>query len=175
MAILVDDPIWPAHGRLWAHLVSDSDVDELHAFAAAHEIPPRAFDLDHYDVPEDALPGSSPAVRSTSAARSSPAVSSPRGCAYRLATADRRAPLHSPKDRRSPTVVATIGTSCDDQHRIPQDPCADRHTVCRSRHASSDDACGSQACSPLGAASVVCTTAVPAESAAVVTRRRLRP
>ncbi|MBN9158185.1 MULTISPECIES: DUF4031 domain-containing protein [unclassified Microbacterium] len=56
MAILVDDPIWPAHGRLWAHLVSDSDVDELHAFAAAHEIPPRAFDLDHYDVPEDALP-----------------------------------------------------------------------------------------------------------------------
>lgn len=56
MPILVDDPIWPAHGRLWAHLVSDSDVDELHAFAAAHEIPPRAFDLDHYDVPEDALP-----------------------------------------------------------------------------------------------------------------------
>ena len=56
MAILVDDPIWPAHGRLWAHLVSDSDVDELHAFAAAHGIPPRAFDLDHYDVPEDALP-----------------------------------------------------------------------------------------------------------------------
>lgn len=56
MAILVDDPIWPAHGRFWAHLVSDSDVDELHAFAAAHEIPPRAFDLDHYDVPEDALP-----------------------------------------------------------------------------------------------------------------------
>ena len=55
MAILVDDPIWPAHGRLWAHLVSDSDVDELHAFAAAHRIPPRAFDLDHYDVPEDAL------------------------------------------------------------------------------------------------------------------------
>ena len=56
MAILVDDPIWPAHGRLWAHLVSDSDVGELHAFAAAHGIPPRAFDLDHYDVPDDALP-----------------------------------------------------------------------------------------------------------------------
>ncbi|WP_439902037.1 DUF4031 domain-containing protein [Microbacterium azadirachtae] len=56
MAILVDDPIWPAHGRLWAHLVSDADVDELHAFAAAHGIPARAFDLDHYDVPDDALP-----------------------------------------------------------------------------------------------------------------------
>lgn len=53
MTVLVDDPRWPAHGRLWAHLVSDSDLDELHAFAAAHGIPERAFDLDHYDVPEE--------------------------------------------------------------------------------------------------------------------------
>ena len=56
MTVLVDDPIWPAHGRLWAHLVSDADLDELHAFAAAQGLPRRAFDLDHYDVPEDALP-----------------------------------------------------------------------------------------------------------------------
>jgi hypothetical protein len=55
VAILIDDARWPAHGRLWAHLVSDSDLEELHAFAAAHGIPPRAFDLDHYDVPEDAV------------------------------------------------------------------------------------------------------------------------
>ncbi|CAL4859589.1 DUF4031 domain-containing protein [Microbacterium sp. MM2322] len=55
MAILVDTAMWPAHGRLWAHLVSDSDLDELHAFAAAHGIPPRAFDRDHYDVPDDAI------------------------------------------------------------------------------------------------------------------------
>ncbi|WP_065570693.1 DUF4031 domain-containing protein [Microbacterium oleivorans] len=55
MAILVDSAMWPAHGRLWAHLVSDSDLAELHAFAAAHGIPPRAFDRDHYDVPEDAI------------------------------------------------------------------------------------------------------------------------
>lgn len=55
MAILVDSAMWPAHGRLWAHMVSDSDLSELHAFAAAHGIPPRAFDLDHYDVPADAL------------------------------------------------------------------------------------------------------------------------
>ena len=54
MAILIDDPRWPAHGRLWAHLVSDSDLAELHAFAAAQGIPRRGFDLDHYDVPEDA-------------------------------------------------------------------------------------------------------------------------
>lgn len=54
--MLVDDPIWPAHGRLWAHLVSDSSLDELHAFARAQGIPSRAFDLDHYDVPADAVP-----------------------------------------------------------------------------------------------------------------------
>ncbi|WP_149085555.1 MULTISPECIES: DUF4031 domain-containing protein [Microbacterium] len=56
MTVLVDDPRWPAHGRLWAHLVSDENLDELHAFARAHGIPARAFDLDHYDVPEDAVP-----------------------------------------------------------------------------------------------------------------------
>jgi len=56
MAVLVDDARWPAHGRLWAHLVSDSDLDELHRFAAANGVPRRGFDLDHYDVPEDAVP-----------------------------------------------------------------------------------------------------------------------
>lgn len=55
MAVLVDDPRWPAHGRLWAHLVSDTSIEELHTFAAACGIPRRAFDLDHYDVPDDAL------------------------------------------------------------------------------------------------------------------------
>jgi len=56
MTVLVDDAIWPAHGRLWAHLVSDSDLDELHAFASAQGVPRRAFDLDHYDVPAELLP-----------------------------------------------------------------------------------------------------------------------
>ena len=55
MAILVDQAMWPAHGRLWAHLVSDSHLGELHAFAAANGIPRRGFDRDHYDVPEEAL------------------------------------------------------------------------------------------------------------------------
>ncbi|MRH29907.1 DUF4031 domain-containing protein [Microbacterium sp. SYP-A9085] len=54
MAILIDDPRWPAHGRLWAHLVTDSSLDELHAFAQRNGIPRRAFDVDHYDVPADA-------------------------------------------------------------------------------------------------------------------------
>ncbi|MBK4346511.1 DUF4031 domain-containing protein [Lacisediminihabitans changchengi] len=50
--ILIDQPRWPAHGTLWSHLVSDSSLDELHAFAEAMGIPRRGFDLDHYDVPE---------------------------------------------------------------------------------------------------------------------------
>ena len=53
MTVLIDPPRWPAHGQLWAHLVSDESLAELHAFAAAAHIPPRAFDHDHYDVPED--------------------------------------------------------------------------------------------------------------------------
>jgi len=56
MSVLVDDPVWPAHGRLWAHLVSDESLAELHAFARMHAIPARSFDLDHYDVPEEMIP-----------------------------------------------------------------------------------------------------------------------
>jgi len=56
VTVLIDDPVWPAHGRLWAHLVSDRSLEELHAFARANDLPPRSFDRDHYDVPEDALP-----------------------------------------------------------------------------------------------------------------------
>lgn len=51
MAILIDPPAWPAHGTMFSHLVSDSDYEELHAFAARLRMPRRAFDLDHYDVP----------------------------------------------------------------------------------------------------------------------------
>lgn len=56
MTVLVDDPLWPAHGRLWAHLVSDESLDELHAFARENDVAARAFDLDHYDVPEEIIP-----------------------------------------------------------------------------------------------------------------------
>jgi len=56
VTVLVDAPLWPAHGRLWAHLVSDESLDELHDFARAHDVPARAFDLDHYDVPQEMIP-----------------------------------------------------------------------------------------------------------------------
>ena len=53
MTILVDQAVWPWRGRRWAHLVSDADYDELHAFAEQLGIPRRAFQGDHYDVPAD--------------------------------------------------------------------------------------------------------------------------
>lgn len=54
MAVLIDTPVWPWRGRLWSHLVSDVSYDELHAFVAAElGIPRRAFQGDHYDVPEE--------------------------------------------------------------------------------------------------------------------------
>jgi hypothetical protein len=53
VTVLLDPPMWPQHGRLWSHLVSDSSLAELHAFAARAGIPERGFDLDHYDVPDE--------------------------------------------------------------------------------------------------------------------------
>ncbi|WP_235997018.1 DUF4031 domain-containing protein [Aestuariimicrobium ganziense] len=50
--ILLDRPRWPAHGTLFAHLVSDASLDELHRFAGDLGLHWRAFDHDHYDLPE---------------------------------------------------------------------------------------------------------------------------
>jgi len=50
--IYIDPPLWPAHGTYFSHLVSDASLEELHDFAAAAGIPRRAFDGDHYDVPQ---------------------------------------------------------------------------------------------------------------------------
>ncbi|RHA43912.1 DUF4031 domain-containing protein [Cellulomonas rhizosphaerae] len=52
MTVLVDPPMWPRHDRLWAHLVSDESLSELHAFAERAGLPERSFDLDHYDIPD---------------------------------------------------------------------------------------------------------------------------
>ncbi len=54
--IYVDRPVWPARGRLWAHLVSDVSYLELHAFAAMLDAPRRGFDRDHYDIPAELVP-----------------------------------------------------------------------------------------------------------------------
>lgn len=51
MSIYIDPPVWPAHGTVFSHLISDVSLAELHGFAAAAGISERAFDRDHYDVP----------------------------------------------------------------------------------------------------------------------------
>jgi hypothetical protein len=48
VAILVDQPRWPAHGTHYAHLVSDASLDELRAFVGDRRL---RFHRDHYDVP----------------------------------------------------------------------------------------------------------------------------
>ena len=53
MAIFIDEPLWPGHGRHWSHLISDTSFEELVAFADRLQIPRRAFDHDHYDIPEE--------------------------------------------------------------------------------------------------------------------------
>ncbi|MBF4590061.1 MULTISPECIES: DUF4031 domain-containing protein [unclassified Curtobacterium] len=52
MTVLIDPPTWPAHETVWSHLVSDLSYAELHDFAARAGVPRRAFDHDHYDVPQ---------------------------------------------------------------------------------------------------------------------------
>ncbi|RCK68942.1 DUF4031 domain-containing protein [Desertihabitans brevis] len=51
--ILIDPPRWPHRGTVWSHLVSDDSYEELHAFAAGLDIPRRAFQGDHYDLPQE--------------------------------------------------------------------------------------------------------------------------
>jgi hypothetical protein len=53
VTVYIDPPLVEAHGRFWSHLVSDESYAELHAFAAALGLPKRAFERDHYDVPDE--------------------------------------------------------------------------------------------------------------------------
>lgn len=53
MTIFIDAPNWPGHGRYWSHLISDESVAELQQFADRLGIPRRAFDGDHYDIPQE--------------------------------------------------------------------------------------------------------------------------
>ena len=45
MTVWIDQPIWPAPGRLFAHLASDTSYEELPAVARAAQLHPRAFDV----------------------------------------------------------------------------------------------------------------------------------
>lgn len=52
MAVFVDPPVWPWRGQRWSHVISDTSIEELHAFAREAGIPWRGFGFDHYDIPE---------------------------------------------------------------------------------------------------------------------------
>jgi hypothetical protein len=54
--LFIDTPRWPAHGRLWAHLISDVSYAELHVFAELLGVPRRGFERDHYDVVAERVP-----------------------------------------------------------------------------------------------------------------------
>lgn len=56
MTVLLDPPLWPKHGTVWGHLVSDRSLAELHEFATRLGLPERSFDRDHYDVPQERYP-----------------------------------------------------------------------------------------------------------------------
>jgi hypothetical protein len=83
--ILVDEPRWPARGRLWSHLVSDLSYDELHVFAEMLGAPRRAFDRDHYDIPSQRF---APALWLGATLRPS------RDLVFRLRAAGLRRPKH---------------------------------------------------------------------------------
>jgi hypothetical protein len=51
--ILIDPPAVAPGVPRGSHLASDTSYAEAHEFAAAHGIPPRGWDRDHYDVPAD--------------------------------------------------------------------------------------------------------------------------
>ena len=50
LTVYIDPPIWPGHGHLWSHMISDHSYQELHDFAMRIGIPRRGFERDHYDV-----------------------------------------------------------------------------------------------------------------------------
>jgi hypothetical protein len=87
VAILVDPATWAGRGRLWCHLVSDTSFEELHAFAERSGIPARAFERDHYDVPEER--------RAEVVAAGAVEVAS-RELVRRITTAGLRRPKHRP-------------------------------------------------------------------------------
>ncbi|WP_310717796.1 DUF4031 domain-containing protein [Streptomyces lydicus] len=90
MAIYIDRPIWPGHGRMWSHLVSDASFEELHAFAARIGVPRRAFERDHYDLP---------AERYADAVRAGAVEVGSKELLRRLTDAGLRRPKHRPAPR----------------------------------------------------------------------------
>lgn len=56
MGLMIDTPRWEWRGRLWAHMISDESLDELHAAARGLGLRWLSFGRDHYDVPDTLWP-----------------------------------------------------------------------------------------------------------------------
>lgn len=52
VSLLIDTPRWPWRGHLWAHMISDDSLEELHAAARSLNLRWVAFGRDHYDIPD---------------------------------------------------------------------------------------------------------------------------
>ena len=52
MSLMIDTPRWPWRGMLWAHMISDHSLEELHDAARQLNLRWVAFGRDHYDVPD---------------------------------------------------------------------------------------------------------------------------
>ncbi len=89
VAILIDEARWWFQGRKWCHMVSDVSYDELFVFTDALDIPRRAFQGDHFDIPEeyrdDMIAAGAEVVESRDLVRRL------RGAGLRLSPTERRA------------------------------------------------------------------------------------
>lgn len=56
VVLYLDRPRWRWRGRLWAHLITDRDLSELHETARDLGLPWLSFGRDHYDIPDTAWP-----------------------------------------------------------------------------------------------------------------------
>lgn len=52
MSLFIDTPRWEWRGMLWAHMISDQGLEELHEAARSLNLRWVAFGRDHYDVPD---------------------------------------------------------------------------------------------------------------------------
>ena len=52
MGLLIDTPRWEWRGHLWAHMISDESLEELHDAARGLGLRWLSFGRDHYDVPD---------------------------------------------------------------------------------------------------------------------------
>ncbi|MDO5678629.1 MAG: DUF4031 domain-containing protein, partial [Propionibacteriaceae bacterium] len=132
MTVWIDTPAWPHRGQMFAHMVSDTSLEELHVVAERAGVHPRAFDRDHYDVPERLLRAclAAGAVQ----APTKRLVQALRDSGLRLTKASARAEREARRERlrdrwparalstHSPALVEDLLDRWSERHRRYHDP-----------------------------------------------------